>query len=276
MTDPFTLITSATNNRIKDLVRLRQRRFRNQRRLMIIEEPLVIRRALDAGVDFREVYFCPDHLEAGEQHLLNELMADGGITAFQLTPLVMAKVAYRDHPQGLLAVAAQKSLQLDEIRLPNQEPALIVILEGVEKPGNLGAIQRVADGAGAHAVILCGAGVDPWNPNVLRASRGACFALPTVQAETALILGWLKKHGFATVAANPEAASSFNHVDLTGPVAIFLGTEHDGLSAGLLAEADRIVAIPMHGVGDSLNVSTSAAVLLYEAVRQRSSVREAP
>ncbi len=269
MDTPTISITSLTNPRIKDLVRLRRHRHRSREGVMIVEEPLVISRGLEAGMVCREVFFCPDNLAADEQPLLHKLQKLPQVAAFELSPPVMAKVAYRDRPQGLLVVADQPAVTLQELALPPDEPALFVVLEAVEKPGNLGAVQRVADGAGAHAILVCGGGVDPWNPNVLRASRGACFTVPTVRAEPEAVLDWLRAHDVTTVATSPAATDQYIRVDLTGPVAILLGTEHDGLSPALLAAADRTVAIPMHGRGDSLNVSTSAAVLLYEALRQR-------
>ena len=239
------------------------------RGLMIVEEPLVIRRGLDAGIAVREVYFCPDHLDDADRELLAGLRSQPGADLFALTDPVMAKIAYRDRPQGLLVVAVRPRTALDDLPLPEGVPPLLVMLEAVEKPGNLGAVQRVADGAGADGVIVCGGGVDPWNPNVLRASRGACFSLPTVEAGADEAVGWLRARGIRLVATSPDAGSVHHGVDLTGPVAILLGTEHDGLSGALLNAADVTVGIPMRGAGDSLNVSTSAAILLYEALRQR-------
>ncbi len=267
-------ISSLANSRIKDLVRLRQRGRRAGRSVMIVEESLVIARGLAAGLSVREVYFCHDNLDADEQRLLNRLLGLPQVAAFELTRPVMAKVAYRDRPQGLLVVADRPVTALDDLELPAGEAALLIVLEAVEKPGNLGAVQRVADGAGAQAVIICGDGVDPWNPNVLRASRGTCFSVPTIQAGTSAVLDWLRARGIAAVATSPAATTGYTQVDLTGPVAILLGTEHDGLSPALLAAADHAAGIPMRGSGDSLNVSTSAAILLYEAVRQRSRTRK--
>jgi len=139
----------------------------------------------------------------------------------------------------------------------------------VEKPGNLGAALRIADGAGADAVIICGSGTDVFNPNVLRASRGSFFSVPTVAAESEIIVEYLREQGVQLVAASPIADHSWDEVDLIQPVALVLGTEHDGLSPELMSRCDLTVGIPMHGTGDSLNVSISAAILLYEAVRQR-------
>lgn len=269
-------ITSLTNARIKDLVRLRQRGHRSGRGVMIVEEPLVIARGLEAGISCREVYFCPDNLDPLHAPLLKELLLVPGIDACELTAPVMAKVAYRDRPQGLLVVADRPQARLEDLVLPASTPALLLVLEGVEKPGNLGAIQRVADGAGAHGIIVCGEGVDPWNANVLRASRGACFSMPTVAAPAAEVLTWLGGRGIAAVATSPSGTVPYDRFDMTAHVALILGTEHDGLSPTLLGAADRTVSIPMHGSGDSLNVSTSAAILLYEAARQRATARKAP
>ena len=280
MTDDIPLISSLQNDQVKALVKLRKRSERDRRGVTIIEEPLVIERAFDAGYPFTTVYFCNDDLTAEADQLLVRMQAAAaheperaGLSFVQTSPAVMAKISYRDKPEGLLVTAPQSPLTLDELELdpaPAGGPApLLVVLEAVEKPGNLGAVLRVADGAGAHGVIVCGGGTDLYNPNVLRASRGAFFSVPTIAAETADVLDFLRDRGVTTVATSPVADQPWNEVDLTGPVAIVLGTEHDGLSAELLTGTDLAVGLPMLGVGDSLNVSTSAAIVLYEAVRQR-------
>lgn len=265
------LITSLQNDQVKDLVRLRNRRERDERRLTIIEEPLVISRALTAGYPLRTLFFCPEQLSVEALPLLARLQAVPQLEQIRVSAQVMAKVSYRDKPEGLLVVAPQVAPSLDQLDLTNHpdRPALVVILEAVEKPGNLGAVLRIADGAGVQAVLVCGQGTDLFNPNVLRASRGAFFSVPTVAAETAEILAFLENQGITTVAASPSAAIDYSTADLTLPVALVLGTEHDGISSDLLLACRQTVAIPMLGIGDSLNVATSAAILLYEAVRQR-------
>jgi len=267
-------ITSQGNDRVKDLVRLRNRRHRDERSLTIIEEPLVIRRALAAGYPCTEVWYCPEQETPATAALRGELIA-GGATAIEADPRVMDKVAYRERSEGLLVVAPQAPRGLDDLVLPANRAPLVVVLEAVEKPGNLGAVQRIADGAGADALLVSDGTTDLFNPNVLRASRGACFALPTVAATGDMVRAWLDTRGVATVATSPGAAETWDAGDLTGPVAVILGTEADGLGSAWLAAADRTVAIPMAGAGDSLNVAASAAVLLYEAVRQRRAVQEA-
>jgi TrmH family RNA methyltransferase len=250
MTAPLR-ITSPGNDRVKDLVRLRNRRQRDALGLTIIEEELVIRRALEAGHPCAEAWYCPER-ETPSVRALRERAVAAGAAAVEADARVMDKVAYRERSDGLL-----------------------VVLEAVEKPGNLGAVQRIADGAGCDALLVCDGGTDLFNPNVLRASRGASFALPTVAADGAAVRSWLATHGIRTVATSPDAATAWDAADLAGPTAVVLGTEHDGLSAGWLAGADATVAVPMAGAGDSLNVAATAAVLLFEAVRQRRARQEA-
>ena len=265
-------ITSLQNPRVKALVKLRERRTRDTEKLFLIEEPLVIRRALAAGHPLQTVVYCPALLtETQDLVLLEELRAlprtASRLELIEVTEPVMQKIAYRERSAGLLVVAPQLSPTLAEVQL--DPDALLVVLENVEKPGNLGAVLRAADGAGAAAVLLCGHGADPFNPNVLRTSRGALFHVPTVTATTAEILTWLASHGITTVAATPTADTIYSDADLSGPVALVLGAENAGLSDELLRGADRHVQLPMHGSGDSLNVAATAAVLLYEAVRQK-------
>ncbi len=260
------LISSQQNDQVKTLVKLRNRRTRDKLGLTVIEEPLVIARALAAHYPLQTAYHCPAHLGDEGRQLLEALRA-GGVRSVEVTEPVMAKVSYRDNPEGLLVVAPQVRTRLEDLDLTDGRP--LVVLEAVEKPGNLGAILRIADGAGAAAVLLCGQGTDLFNPNVLRASRGACFHLPTVEAPAADILAFCAEHGIATVAASPAAEADYTAVDLARPVALVLGTEHDGLSEAMLQACAVKVSIPMLGAGDSLNVASSAAVLLYEALRQR-------
>jgi TrmH family RNA methyltransferase len=204
----------------------------------------------------------------GAARALYDAIRRDGVAGVEVTALVMDKVAYREKSDGLLVLAPRHVRRLEELVLPTSRPALVVVLEGVEKPGNLGAVLRIADGVGAHAVLACG-GADTDNPNVLRSSRGAYFTVPTVAAPRDEITAWLRSRGVRMLAADPGGADLWDACDLTGPVALVLGAEHDGLTPMLRAACDGTVKIPMHGAGDSLNVATAAAVLLYEAARQR-------
>jgi TrmH family RNA methyltransferase len=261
-------ITSMQNDQIKALVRLRNRRERDQNQVTLIEEPLVISRALAEGYPLHTVYFCPENVREQDGALLEELR-QAAPAVVELSAPVMAKVSYRNHPEGLLVVAPQQRSELSDLVANRSTPPLLVVLEGVEKPGNLGAVLRVADGAGADGVIVCGQGTDLFNPNVLRASRGAFFSVPTVECTVVELREFLAAEKIRAVATSPIADHAWDQTDLTVPVAVILGTEHDGLSTDLLSGADATIGIPMLGRGDSLNVATSAAILLYEAVRQR-------
>jgi TrmH family RNA methyltransferase len=187
----------------------------------------------------------------------------------ELTPRVMTKVSYRAQPAGLLVLAEQTRRQLTDLKL--SAVPLLIVLVGIKKPGNLGAILRAADGAGADAVISSAPGPDPSNPNVLRASRGTCFTLPLATAPQPEIETFLGAHSIRRIATTPDAELDFTACDLAGPAAIILGAEDRGLDSRWLSEADQTVRIPMQGHADSLNVATTAALMLYEAVRQRRS-----
>ncbi len=267
-------ITSLQNPRIKALVKLRDRGGRDEAGLMLIEEARVIRRARDAGQAFAAVYYCPEHLAAGDADdrvLYAELRdgaADGGWELVELAPPVMVKASYRKRPEGLLVVAPQRPLGLDDLDLP--AAPLLLVLADVEKPGNLGAMLRTADAAGVDAVLVCGGGADLFNPNALRASTGALFTVPTAAADADAVRAFLRDRGLAVVATTPDAGTTHVETDLTGPLALVLGPEDRGLDAAWLAAADRRARIPMRGRCDSLNVGVAAAVLLFEALRQRS------
>jgi RNA methyltransferase, TrmH family len=269
-------LSSPQNPQVKALVRLRQRRARDQEGLTVIEEPLVIRRAWESGYSLQAVYFCADLMTAAAKELLEDLRAAirAGQTSLKLVELnthLMRKAAYRDNPEGMLAVAPQQTRRLEDLVL--RENALLVILENVEKPGNLGAALRIADGVGADAVLVTGEGTDLFNPNVLRASRGAFFTVPSVHCHIGEARDFLHERGLKVLATTPAATQDYTSADLTGPVAVILGCEHDGLSeAWLKDEGAQAVRIPMRGQGDSLNVATAAAIILYEAVRQRAQV----
>ena len=266
MADPLT-ITSLQNPRIKDLVRLRDRSGRARQDLMLIEETRVIRRALAAGHPLRTLFACPPMLDTDAAALHADLSGSPGLEIIHLPPHVMEKVAYRHNPEGLLATAPRLDYRLEDLDLP--AAPLLLVLESVEKPGNLGAILRTANGAGVDAVLVCGKSVDLCNPNVLRASTGVVFETPTVAMETRDLLDVLQRRGVRIVATTPDADLPYTDLDLSGPVAIVAGAEHAGLSAEWLDAADSRVAIPMHGAADSLNLSVSAALLVYEAEKQR-------
>lgn len=260
-------ISSLQNPRVKAAVRLRDRRGREQAGMMLVEGYAELELAHRCGIVPRELFFCAELARPEELPLLAALRRAGS-AVFTVTPTVMRKLAYREHPDAWLAIAAVPRRRLADLVLP--AAPLLVVVEGVEKPGNLGAILRSADAAGVDAVILCGGGTDLANPNVVRASKGALFQVPVVTAAGDEVLAWLRARGIRLAAATPAARCSHWQADLRGPLAIAVGTESEGLTRAWLEAADLAVLIPMHGTVNSLNVAQAATLLVYEALRQRS------
>jgi TrmH family RNA methyltransferase len=261
-------ITSLTNPRVKAAVRLRDRREREITGLTIVDGAREILRALDAGVRVEGAFLAEDLLRTPEAHEAADRLRHRPAT-LAASPAVLAKVAFGERSDGIVAIVEPPRLELADLLLPANP--LVVVVEGVEKPGNLGAILRTADAAGADAVIAADARTDPFNPNAIRASLGTIFALPVVAATSLETLAWLADCGIRAVATIVEAETAWTEADLTGPLAIVLGSEAEGLSRAWRDPAGPVIpiSIPMRGAVDSLNVSIAAAVILYEAVRQR-------
>ncbi len=253
-------ILSLQNAQLKRLIRLRERRERLREGAYLIEGAREVARALAAGVPLDMVYSCPE-LFSGEARALPW-------TALPTTELGRAafeKVSGREGPDGVLALARAERRALPE----PPEQASVLVLDGLEKPGNVGALLRTADGAGAHATVLVGDGLDLGNPNLIRASQGSVFAHPVAALTPQEALGWLRQRGFTLLACTPQATRTYWDAPLSGRVALLLGTEYAGLSAFWQSAADMQVSIPMCGAADSLNVATAGALMLYEALRQR-------
>jgi len=259
-------ITSLTNPRVKAAVRLRDRAERDVTGLTIVDGAREILRALDAGVHVELAFVAPDLLRSPDGLAAADRLRHRGM-ALEVSPAVLGRIAFGQRSDGVVAIVAAPTGTLDELVVP-PDP-LIVVAEAIEKPGNLGAIVRTADGAGASAVIAADPRTDLFNPNAIRASLGTIFALPVVAATTAATLDWLSARGIRPIAARVDASRSYTDVDLRGPIAIVLGSEAGGLGEGWSDPRVEPVAIPMRGMADSLNVSIAAAVLLFEAVRQR-------
>ncbi|AKU18437.1 TrmH family RNA methyltransferase [Luteipulveratus mongoliensis] len=263
------VITSPSNPRLKALVALRRRRTREDQRLTLLEGYEELALALDAGVVPRTLFTCPDlMLDASTQLEVVRRVAGLGGETVRLSRTAFEKVAYREGPDGFLAVVPGIDRGPNDLDLP-KDP-LLLVAEGVEKPGNLGAMLRTADAAGVDAVIAADPVTDWGNPNVVRSSKGTVFSVPVASAPTEATLAWLASSGVPLLAATPDTDTLHTDVDLTGPVAIAVGTEKYGLTDAVLDAATHRVRIPMAGQVNSLNVATSAAILLYEAVRQRS------
>ncbi len=260
-------ITSLQNPRIKQLVKLRDRRDRDEAGLFLVEGYREVRRALEKGIRLTELYFCPEWFLGENEPALIEQAQQAGAQLFELSKEAFAKCAYRDRPDGLLAVAPQWKHALADLKL-SPHPFLLVV-ESIEKPGNLGTILRSADAAGVDGVIVCDAVTDIFNPNVVRSSTGVLFSVPVVVADSPTVHAWLVERGIRVVATTPDTPNLYTAVDLRGPLAIVMGSEQYGLSKFWLKESNLLVRIPMAGQADSLNVAMATIITLFEAVRQR-------
>jgi RNA methyltransferase, TrmH family len=259
-------ITSPANPRVKHLVALRRRRVRDDEMVTLVEGFEEIDLALSAGVSPRALYYCPDLTDPDEEPIASRA-AERGAEVVRVSREVFGKVAYRESPDGWLAVVPAVTAKLNALRLPPNP--LVLVCQGVEKPGNLGAILRTADAAGVAAVIATDPVTDWGNPNVVRASKGTVFSVTVAASDSAQVLAWLSEQEIKLVATSPDAELLLTEADLSGPVAIAVGSEKYGLSADWQERADVRVRIPMFGLANSLNVATSAAIACYEAVRQR-------
>ena len=265
-------ITSFQNPRIKGAVKLRNRRERDRTRTFLIEGYRELSHAVDGGVHFDLLFYSPSHfLGSNEDHLIGQI-ASCNVETFEVAPEVFDKLSYRDRPDGLLAIAFQTPRPLSELEgvFEKGSPPFFLVAEAIEKPGNLGSILRSCDGAGVDALLVCDRCTDIYNPNVVRASVGTLFTLPVLEVTSEEAIDWLKDRQVTIVATSPVAPSPFTQTNLSGPLAISVGTEQLGLSSKWMEAADTTVSIPMHGVADSLNVAAATTLLLYEVLRQRS------
>lgn len=283
-----TTISSRQNARIKEIVKLSKRRHRDEQQLTVVEGSREVERALAANVRPTEAYICPQLCDSPTLlRQLTELESTGKTKLYEVTPDVFDKLAYRAESGGVLLVVPYFSKEITAIS--RASASFVAVVEGVEKPGNLGAIMRTADGAGLDAVITCSppwhngdshenphgdspqpvSGTDIHNPNAIRASLGTIFHIPIVQTTTAAAIHWLREQQIQIVATTPNGATPFQQIDMRGPTAVVMGSEAHGLSSAWLDAADQRALIPMRGIADSLNLATSTALLLYEVVRQR-------
>ena len=253
-------ITSLQNPRIKHIVRLRDdKRQRQMDGLMLVEGFDEIQLALSAGYKPQTVLSAPE--------LVSRQIDQINAETLTVTRAVFEKLSYRQNPDGWLAVFPTPRVSLDDLKL-SQTP-LIIVTESIEKPGNLGAILRTADAAQVDALFVCDPRVDAYSPNVVRASRGTVFTVPVIETNSTQAVVFLQRNGIRILAATPSAEAEYTRQDLRGPLAVVVGTEAEGLSGFWLSQADMKVKIPMMGKVNSLNVSVSTALIVYEAIRKR-------
>ena len=253
------MITSPQNNLIKNIVRLRKARLRKRQDLVVIDGLREIKVAFDYGFEFVEILHCPD--------LNHETRAESPLTPTEVSPQNFKKIAYADNPNGWLALVRPRYCRLDQLKL--KANPLILVLEAVEKPGNLGAMLRTAYAAKVDAVILNNLQTDLYNPNVIKASSGHVFSDQVILEDKETTLAWLKEKKVKIFATNIKAAKVYTAIDWKKAAAIVMGTEASGLSDFWIENADENIIIPMQAGIDSLNVSVSAGILVFEARRQR-------
>jgi TrmH family RNA methyltransferase len=254
------IITSAQNPKIKNLLLLQEKsRARREQGLFVVEGRRELEHCLEGGFTVHTLFVCPE--------IASDLDASAFGSIIEIPEQLYRKVAYREGTEGIVAEVEYKALTLEDLQLPKHP--LVVVLESVEKPGNLGAVLRSADAAGADAVLICDPLTDLYNPNLIRASIGAIFTVPTVAVSSQEAIGFLKAHDIQILTAQLQDSSLYYDVDMRSGTALVMGTEASGLTQPWREAADAHIRIPMLGRLDSLNVSVSTAILLFEAVRQR-------
>ncbi len=258
-------ITSAQNPKIKDLLALQEKsKERRKKGLFVVEGRRELLHCIETGYEPYTVFYCPEIISGAD---FDELASKCRCNFIEIPQQLYDKVAYRGGTEGVIAEMRCKEMSLDGLKM--KENPLIVVLESVEKPGNLGAVLRSADAAGADAVIVCDPLTDMYNPNLIRSSIGAIFTVPVAVASSEETISWLKAHGIKIFTAQLQDSEWYYDTDMKGGTAVIMGTEATGLTDVWRKAADAHIKIPMLGRLDSLNVSVSAAILLFEAVRQR-------
>ncbi|MBN2216521.1 MAG: RNA methyltransferase [Pirellulales bacterium] len=260
-------ITSLQNPRVKAALRLRDARRRQKDGRFLIDGLRELDRARQAGVELVEVFYCLGRCPAGQAAAAQALLARIGAQTIELGPAVFDKLAFGQRAEGVMAVAQTPRCRLADVAL--RDDPLVAVLEGIEKPGNVGAVLRSADAAGVDLVILADGRTDLFNPNAIRASIGTIFTVPVCEATADETLDWLRARGLAILAALVDGSTAYTDADYRRGAAIVLGSEAHGLSDAWRADDIRPVRLPMLGAADSLNISATAAVLFYEALRQR-------
>lgn len=258
-------ITSVQNPKIKGLLELQAKsKARRECGLFVVEGVREIEHCIRAGYQADTLFVCPDILPSGAS-------IPSARCVFYVSKDVYSRIAYREGTEGMIAEIKEKHLTISDfdVMMQGRENPLVMVVESVEKPGNLGAVLRSADAAGADAVFICDPLTDIYNPNLIRASIGAVFTVPVIACGSADAIEYFRSHGYSILTAQLQDSSLYYDTDMTGPTVIVMGTESTGLSNLWRQAATAHIRIPMLGRLDSLNVSVSAAILLFEAVRQR-------
>ena len=258
-------IDSKQNQRVKNLIKLQKSNERNRSNLFILEGLKEIEKAIIAGYEVESVFFCPEIIKFEDTKRL--LHSEDTALYFEVSREVFSKIAYRETTGGLVITAKQKPHSLENF--PTKTNPLLLVIEGIEKPGNMGAIYRTVDAAGFDGIIICDPKADLYNPNAIRASIGTVFSVYTALASTEEAIEYLEKNNIAIYATYLKGSVTYYSIDYTQPSAIIMGTEATGISQAWVKASVSNIIIPMQGIADSLNVSTATAVMVFEARRQR-------
>ncbi len=259
-------ITSVQNPRIKQAASLHGRKERREEGLMLVEGFHELSLAWNAGMRLRALYICEELLRPEERATLSAMEAKG-VEAVSVSLPVLAKMAYREHPDAWIGVAEIPQTSLSSLSLG--ENPFVVVVEGVEKPGNLGAILRSADAVGAQCVLVCDGRTDAWNPNVVRGSKGSVFSVPVVETSSTEAIAWLARLGVKVFSATPSASNLHWNSNFRGPIALAVGAEKEGLTPKWMAPPHNLIKLPMHGHVNSLNVAQAFTAIAYEVLRQK-------
>ncbi len=259
-------ITSSQNPRFKKALRLQRSRGRQQQGRILVYGMREVLRAVRAGVVFQEVMVESSRFNSEDLKALGAVFKKSPPGFFSLTEPLFAKLAYGDRPDGVLGIANRPSTEIEAIE--PRENSFVVVLESIEKPGNLGAIARSADGSGAAAILVADQKTDVFHPNAIRSSVSSVFSVPLACASSNEVSDWLRRNGYEILIATPEAEESIYDVELPNRVAFVFGNEAQGLSEVWRSSKHRSVKLPMLGIADSLNVSVTASLMMYESRRQ--------
>lgn len=266
---PYKTITSPSNPVIKAAASLRGKAPRRKLREFLVEGPLLVQSALSAGAAFNKAFFTEKFLSNPKGRSLIKRVSASCPETYEVAERVMKKLSDTEAPQGLLAVCTFKALSLRELAPPKDKPWLILASDAIQDPGNLGALIRTADAAGADAAVVLPGSCDPFMPKALRASAGSVFHLPLVFCTRPAFITWARDMGIGLARTSSASGQNIFEADLKGPLAIVFGNEKHGISQELLDASKLVLHVPIFGRAESLNVAASAAVCLYEAARRR-------
>lgn len=258
------IIESRQNQRIKDLIKLQKRSERDSRKIFTIEGIREIEKAIATGYELKSIFYCEEIIDYQSEKIE---IKDTQIEMIKVSKEVYNHIAYREESGGMIATCKPKNHDIENLKL-SKNP-LILVIEGIEKPGNMGAIFRTADAAGIEAIIICDPLADLYNPNAIRSSIGTVFTVPTIITTSQKAIKHLQDNNIKIFSTYLEASVPYHTIDYSGPTAIVVGTESTGISDNWIKASEANIIIPMQGIADSLNVSVSTAIVVFEACRQR-------